>query len=163
MILSAHSTKETKIFGLPNFAPYSARSASVTPRAREQAPHALIGIFLVTSLPRTSASGGEPTGTTALATDFRIRETASPRRKICTTWPASESASPSRKGNAAFVGSSDPHALFMRIFSFVGLALAAGTAAAAAKSGQAASFLRNDRRIIGLKLFYLDLMAVGAG
>src|SRR4029077_17950138 len=40
MILSAHSTNETKIFGLPNFAPYSLRSASVTPRTREQAPHA---------------------------------------------------------------------------------------------------------------------------
>lgn len=38
--LSAHSTSETKMAGLPNFAPQFARSASVTPRAREQAPHA---------------------------------------------------------------------------------------------------------------------------
>jgi len=38
--LSAHSISETKILGLPNFAPYSARSTSVTPRAREHAPHA---------------------------------------------------------------------------------------------------------------------------
>ena len=40
MILSAHSTSETKIFGLPNFAPYSFKSASVTPLALEHAPHA---------------------------------------------------------------------------------------------------------------------------
>ena len=40
MILSAHSASETKIFGLPNFAPYSARSVSVTPLAREHAPQA---------------------------------------------------------------------------------------------------------------------------
>ena len=35
IILSAHSTSETKIFGLPNFAPYSVKSASVTPLAPE--------------------------------------------------------------------------------------------------------------------------------
>ena len=40
IILSAHSTSETKIFGLPNLAPYSVKSASVTPLAREHAPHA---------------------------------------------------------------------------------------------------------------------------
>jgi hypothetical protein len=40
MILSAHSTSETKILGFPNFAPYSFKSVSVTPLAREQAPHA---------------------------------------------------------------------------------------------------------------------------
>jgi len=51
-------------------------------RRREHAPHALIGIFLATILLRTSERGGQPTGTTALATDFRIRDTASPRRKI---------------------------------------------------------------------------------
>src|SRR5438477_1333002 len=148
MTLSAHSISETKIFGLPNFALNSARSVSVTPRAREQAPHAYIGIFLATSLARTSARGGQPTGTTALATDFRINETASPRRNIWTSWPASESTSPCRKGNAAFVGSSEPQALFMRIFSLVELVVAAGTTAAAAKNGAAASVLRNDRRII---------------
>jgi len=38
MIRSAHSTRDTKIAGLPNFAPHWFRSASVTPRAREQAP-----------------------------------------------------------------------------------------------------------------------------
>ncbi len=40
MILSAHSTSDTKILGLPNLAPYSFKSVSVTPLAREQAPHA---------------------------------------------------------------------------------------------------------------------------
>jgi len=38
IILSAHSTSEKKIFGLPNFAPHSVKSASVTPLAREHAP-----------------------------------------------------------------------------------------------------------------------------
>jgi hypothetical protein len=42
MTRSAHSTRETKIAGLPNFAPHWVRSASVTPRAREHAPHAKI-------------------------------------------------------------------------------------------------------------------------
>ncbi len=37
--LSAHSISETKILGLPNFAPYPAKSASVIPLAREHAPH----------------------------------------------------------------------------------------------------------------------------
>src|SRR5437588_8995167 len=114
-----------------------------------------MGVFLATSLARTSARGGQPTGTTALATDFRIKDTASPRRNIWTSWPASESTSPCRKGNAAFVGSSEPQALFRRIFSLVEFVVAAGTAAAAAKSGTATSFLRNDRRIISLRL--LDL------
>lgn len=54
-------------------------------------------------------------GTIALATGFRITETASPSKNICTEWPASESASPCRKGNADFVGSSDPQALFITI------------------------------------------------
>ena len=38
MTWSAHSTSSTKIFGLPHFAPQLVKSASVTPRAREQAP-----------------------------------------------------------------------------------------------------------------------------
>src|ERR1700735_2392819 len=42
MMRSAHSTSDTKIAGLPNLAPHWARSASVTPRAREHAPHAKI-------------------------------------------------------------------------------------------------------------------------
>ena len=36
---SAHSTSETKIAGLPNFAPHWSRSACTTDRARQQAPH----------------------------------------------------------------------------------------------------------------------------
>lgn len=39
MIRSAHSTSETKVAGVPNFAPHSFMSVSATPRAREQAPH----------------------------------------------------------------------------------------------------------------------------
>src|SRR5206468_3665636 len=37
IILSAHSTNETKILGLPNFAPYSVKSVSVRPLARARA------------------------------------------------------------------------------------------------------------------------------
>src|SRR5437588_1771952 len=107
-----------------------------------------MGIFLATSLARTSPRGGQPTGTTALATDFRIKDTASPRRNIWISYAVFCLKKKSRKGNAAFVGSSEPQAFFMRIFSLVEFVVATGTAAAAAKSGTAASFLRNDRCII---------------
>jgi hypothetical protein len=49
MMRSAHSTKETKTAGLPNFAPHRLKSVSVTPRAREQAPQAKIGTCLATT------------------------------------------------------------------------------------------------------------------
>lgn len=44
MMRSAHSTNETYIATLPHLAPQFVRSASVTPRAREQAPRAKTGI-----------------------------------------------------------------------------------------------------------------------
>src|SRR4029077_3428836 len=62
MMRSAHSTNETKIAGLPNFAPHSLKSVSVTPRAREQAPQAKIGICLAITFASVSLSGGHPTG-----------------------------------------------------------------------------------------------------
>jgi hypothetical protein len=40
MIRSAHSTSDTKIVGLPNFAPHWLKSVSATPLARQQAPQA---------------------------------------------------------------------------------------------------------------------------
>lgn len=40
IIRSAHSTSDTKIFGLPNVAPQFVRSSSVTPRARAHVPQA---------------------------------------------------------------------------------------------------------------------------
>jgi hypothetical protein len=40
MTLSAHSTSDTKIVGLPNFAPHGLKSVSVTPRARQHVAHA---------------------------------------------------------------------------------------------------------------------------
>jgi hypothetical protein len=46
MMWSAHSTNPTKIVGLPNFASHVFKSASVTPRAREQAPQANTGMCL---------------------------------------------------------------------------------------------------------------------
>src|SRR5215813_15089640 len=57
-----------------------------------------------TVLARIEASGGQPTGTTASDTQLRISPTASPNRKICTSWPASAKALACRKGNAAQVG-----------------------------------------------------------
>src|SRR6202008_9297 len=101
------------------------------PRAREQAPQEKIGICFATTFSRVSLSGGQPTGRIAFAMDFRIKEVASARRKICISCPASASASPCAKGNAALVGSSGPHALFIMIFrDFVGCS----------------AFLPNDRK-----------------
>jgi len=82
MTRSDHSTRFTKIVGLPNFAPHCAKSASVTPRARLQAPQAKTGMCLAVILSRVSLRGGQPTGTTALAVTLRIKSVASPRRKI---------------------------------------------------------------------------------
>jgi hypothetical protein len=73
MIRSAHSTSETKIAGLPNFAPQLARSASVTPRAREQAPQEKTGMRLARIFSRVSLSGGQPTGMMASAVALRMR------------------------------------------------------------------------------------------
>src|ERR1700722_7475199 len=123
------------------------------PRAREHAPHAKIWIFLADTLSSACARGGQPTGTTASAVLLRIKPTASPSKKIWTEWPASASASPCRKGNAALVGSSDPHALFIMMLRGFLLPGDAGACApdaesklANAISGNAANCERNDRR-----------------
>jgi hypothetical protein len=73
MTRSDHSTKETKMAGLPNFAFQIARSFSETPRAREQAPQANTGMCLATTLSRNSLSGGQPMGMTASEVALRIR------------------------------------------------------------------------------------------
>lgn len=73
MMRSAHSTRDTKVAGLPNFAFQFARSFSVTPRAREQAPQAKTGICLETTFSRNSLSGGQPMGITASNVALRIR------------------------------------------------------------------------------------------
>src|SRR5215813_13867703 len=104
--------------GLAKEAFLPARSVSRTPRALEQAPQTWIGMPNATVARKVSANGGQPTGTTAFATGSRIRETASPRRKICASWPASASAFACRNGNAALVGSSEPQALFTSTFIF---------------------------------------------
>ena len=69
---SAHSTMETKTAGLPNFAAHWFKSASVTPRAREQAPQEKIGICLATTFSRVSLSGGHPTGLIASTVVLRM-------------------------------------------------------------------------------------------
>ena len=70
---SAHSTNETNIAGLPHFAPQLVKSASVTPRAREQAPQEKTGMCLTTIFSIISLSGGQPMGLTASAVALRIR------------------------------------------------------------------------------------------
>src|SRR5215469_14107612 len=73
MIRSAHSTRETKTAGLPNFAAQLLRSFSETPRAREQAPQENTGMCLATIFSRNSLRGGQPIGITASAVAFRIK------------------------------------------------------------------------------------------
>ena len=73
MMRSAHSIRDTKMGGLPNFAPQVFKSISVTPRAREQAPQEKTGMCLATTFSRISLSGGQPTGMIASAVAFRIR------------------------------------------------------------------------------------------
>ena len=73
MTRSAHSTNETNIAGLPHFAPQLLRSASVTPRAREQAPQEKTGMCLATVFSIISLSGGQPIGLTESTVALRIR------------------------------------------------------------------------------------------
>jgi len=73
MMRSAHSTRETKMAGFPNFAFQFARSFSETPRAREQAPQAKTGMCLATTFSRNSLRGGQPMGITASEVALRIR------------------------------------------------------------------------------------------
>jgi hypothetical protein len=73
MMRSAHSTSETKMAGLPNFAFQFARSISETPRAREQAPQAKTGMCLATTFSRNSLSGGQPMGINASEVALRMR------------------------------------------------------------------------------------------
>jgi hypothetical protein len=129
MMRSAHSTSDTKIVGDPNFAFHSFKSASPTPRAREQTPHAKTGICLATTLSRISLSGGHPTGNIAAKVALRIRYVASPVRKICTSCPASARANPCAKTNEALVGSSEPQALFIMTLSVFGFATSSPFAA----------------------------------
>ena len=73
MTRSAHSTSETKIAGVPNFAPQLLRSVSVTPRAREQASQEKTGMRFATTVSIVSLSGGQPIGKIAFAVSLRIR------------------------------------------------------------------------------------------
>src|SRR6266849_3140281 len=80
--------------------------------------------------------------------------TASPSRKICTSCPASARANPCRKGNAALVGSSDPHALFIMILSDLWVACPPIDLPAEAKGSTAncANRDRNRRRTMSCSL-----------
>ena len=73
MMRSAHSTKETYIEVLPHLAPQFFKSASVTPRAREQAPQAKTGMCFATIFYMVSVNGGQPTGLMESTVALRIR------------------------------------------------------------------------------------------
>jgi len=111
MILSDHSTSWISVAGVAKVAFFAARSDSKTPRAFEQAVQTWILIPISIVFASVSRNGGHPTGTTASETGLRISDTASPSKNIWTSCPASANALPCRNGNAAFVGSSEPHAL----------------------------------------------------
>src|SRR5215472_10855267 len=129
MMRSAHSTKETYIEVLPHLAPQFVKSASVTPRAREQAPQAETGIRLATIFSIVSVNGGQPTGWTESTVALRIRYVASAVRKICTLLPASDNTSPWEKTNKARVGRPFPK-------SFSSECSASSQALVAAEPGQ---------------------------
>jgi len=105
---------------------FAVKSVSKTPRAFEQAVQTWIGILSSIALARAWERGGHPTGMTASAMGVRMRETASPSKKICTSWPASAKALAWRKGNDACVGSFDPHALLINTFIALPLLVAGG-------------------------------------
>src|SRR3981081_980927 len=114
------------------------------------------------TLSSVSPTGGHPTGVTALASVFRINPTASPSRKICTSCPASASANPCRKGNAALVGSSEPQALFITILSGLRAPCPPREPPAETK-GSAANFAnrdRNSRRIISFSFRRTTLLRI---
>ena len=73
MMRSAHSTKKTKMAGLPSFAPQVVRSLSETPRAREQAAQEKTGMCLAKIFSRNSLSGGQPIGKIASDVALRIK------------------------------------------------------------------------------------------
>src|SRR5437588_5815086 len=111
--LSAHSTSITRSGGVTKRAFLPSRSVSRTARAREQAVQMLSGIRCAIVFGMISDSGGQPTGVTEAIISSFIRLTASPSRKMRTSCPASAKALAWRKAKAAFVGSSDPHALLI--------------------------------------------------
>src|SRR5205085_12655897 len=106
----------TRSGGVTKRAFLPSRSVSRTARAREQAIQRLSGIRCAIVFGMISDSGGQPTGVTEAIISSFIRLTASPSRKIRTSCPASAKAFAWRKAKAAFVGSSDPHALLIKIF-----------------------------------------------
>src|SRR5215510_9781812 len=114
--LSAHATSATKSGGVTKRAFFPSMSDWATARASEQAVHMWRGILCCMVLGIVSDSGGQPTGTTAFITASFIKDTASPSKKIWTSWPASANAFAWRNAKAAFVGSSEPQALLTRIF-----------------------------------------------
>src|SRR6476646_2292778 len=91
-------------------------SGWATARASEQAVHMWRGTLCCIVFGIVSDSGGQPTGTTEFITASFIKDTASPSKKIWTSCPASANAFAWRNAKAAFVGSSEPQALLIRIF-----------------------------------------------
>ena len=91
-ILSAHTTSATRSGGVTKRAFFPSMSDWATARASEQAVHMWRGILCCIVLGIVSDSGGQPTGTTEFITASFIKDTASPSKKIWTSWPASANA-----------------------------------------------------------------------
>src|SRR5579859_5629235 len=104
---------------VPHWAFQLLKSASVTPRAREQAPQENTGMRLSTTFAMVSLSGGHPMGLIVSTVASRIRYAASWVRNICTSWPASASATPWENTKDARVGSSVPQELLIKMCSFL--------------------------------------------
>src|SRR6202012_2249209 len=83
IILSHHSVRPTKIWGLPNFAFLLPRSPATMPLALQQAPQAYIWILLASTFGNISFRGGQPTGVMAFKVLSRMRPTPSPSKNIC--------------------------------------------------------------------------------
>jgi len=82
MILSAHSTSDTKILGLPKLGSVFIQVGFGHASGAGTGAACVNRYFLRCNFRKRFGQGWQPTGTTALATDLRISETASPRRKI---------------------------------------------------------------------------------
>jgi hypothetical protein len=106
-----------------------------------------MGIFFATIFASASDRGGQPTGTTALATDFRISETASPRRRFELRGQLQKGRRREEKETPPLSDHPIPQALLSIIFNLPTLVPIAG-AVAVANQGSAATWFRNDRRIM---------------
>ena len=117
MTRSAHSTRETKIAGLPNLAPHWFKSFSVTPRVTGTRPSRKDRDSLAHNFRHGFAERRPADWQDGLCCCFSHEVGRLTSKKIHTSCPASARASPCEKTNDALVGSSEAQALFIMILS----------------------------------------------